>query len=197
MMNSNLGQLTRLSAIALAALASSAHAVVQPDLPITSSTPNVVVGGVAELLLRFHVDVPVSLETLTIQLNWVADALEFLPASSMAMGVGWDDLVANVGNDGITSSADAYTIDGFLSPKIDLNDSTAEVRLSFLGKQVGFQQVSYVLSFSGSTTIDTFVESTGAGFASINVSPIPEPTPTALLLGGLAMLGWLAKRRSA
>ena len=197
MMSPKLRQLTRLSAIALAALASGAHAGVQPNLTITSSTPDTVVGGVAELLLRFNVEVPVSLETLTIQLNWVADALEFLPSSSMAMGVGWDDLVANVGNDGVTSSADAYAIDGFLSPTIDLNDSTAEVRLSFLGKQVGLQQVSYVLSFSGSTTIDTFVESTGSGFASINVSPIPEPTPTALLLGGLAVLGWMARRRAA
>ena len=28
-----------------------------------------------------------------------------------------------------------------------------------------------------------------------NLAPVPEPTSTALLLGGLAALGWLAKRR--
>ena len=197
MMNSTLGHLTRLSAIALAAFAGSAHADVEPNLIITSSSPGAVVGHVAELLLQFDVAQQISLETLTIQLDWPLGTLKFLPQSSMAMGVSWDDLELNVGMGGVTSADGAYTIDGFLSPTIELTDGTAEVRLSFLGEQPGLHKVNYVLSFSGSTTIDTFVELTGRDFAFVDISPIPEPTPTALLLGGLAMLGWLAKRRAA
>ena len=59
---------------------------------------------------------------------------------------------------------------------------------------------------SGSAWADGYLLRTSAGLAVTsgwsvqvaltNAAPIPEPTTTALLLAGLAALGWLARRRS-
>ena len=159
------------------------------------------VNGIAEIVLRFDVTEALNLEDLTFQFDWNGTILEFRPGQSTAFGRTWADLVQDIDAGGSAvekSISGSYSLNGYVQPSFELPSGTAEVRLAFFGLIDGRSDVKFVVSFAGSaTSIDDFIESTGLGEASLTISPIPEPTPTALLLGGLAVLGWMARRRAA
>jgi len=76
----------------------------------------------------------------------------------------------------------------------EMNGKTASLKLVFLGNQVGSYTVSYALD---AVANDFLQAPTFEGeFNLINVTAVPEPATYALLLGGLAAIGALARRRA-
>ena len=93
-------------------------------------------------------------------------------------------------------------------PQVDTTQGAFDAGISITDLAPGRYQVAVSLSPNlplGSSWAEGYALRTNAGtavssawtvqVALTNAAPIPEPAPTALLLAGLATLGWLARRR--
>ncbi|VAW45109.1 hypothetical protein MNBD_GAMMA03-2048 [hydrothermal vent metagenome] len=67
--------------------------------------------------------------------------------------------------------------------------SVAELTESSVGSPVSLDAGSYILSISGVASADS------TGYTLSTVSPVPEPSAIALMLGGLGLVGFMAARR--
>ncbi len=188
--------LPRLSALALATVLGSAQA--NGGLEVSGTSTGATVGGVAELLLTIKLYESYQIDGIDFQMDWES-GLQFDRPASLAFNLPWVNLIGLM-NDPLFPPSEAlevstYDLVGIIGQPLFLDAGEWTVRLAFVGLQEGPFTVNYSLDLiadQGDTVLDSGLKST-----LITISPIPEPTPTALLLGGLAMLGWLAKRRSA
>ena len=200
--------LPRLSAIALAAMLGSAQADTGPS--ISGDPATVKADGTAMLQLTVQVPAVPLLASVDLKLSGWGPGLQFNPGassavlSSSAVPVLWTELESNalfvIGTD------TSYGLTIFLpDPLEDLPAGSYGLNLAF--HWTGNYDVEVVHNVKVVVDLSYVVDGlegpewltlpTGEFNTSITVSAIPEPTPTAMLLGGLAVLGWLAKRRAA
>lgn len=188
--------LPRLSALALAAVLGTAQAADSP-LALSGSSVGAMVGSNALLTIDVDLTASVLVDGLDVLFNFDPASLSFDPNLSNVLGVSWATFTAQPGVFADEDAGDGELGFSALLPfSTLLSPGSFSANLVFEGLQVGSHAVSYslVLATVNGLDVDTL---TGMGMTPVNISAVPEPTPTALLLGGLAVLGWLAKRRAA
>ena len=198
--------LPRLSAIALAAMLGSAHADTGPS--ISGDPATVKADGTAMLQLTVQVPAVSKFAAVDLTLSgWGPGLLFDTSASSVvlnspAIPVQWSVLEDNATF--FNSENTSYGLTFWLpDPLGDLPAGTYGLNLGF--KWTGGFDVEVVHKVKVNVDLTKLVDDFDPPFVplpgerefSITVSAIPEPTPTALLLGGLAVLGWMARRRAA
>jgi hypothetical protein len=187
-------QLPRLSALVLSAAIGSAHAAVG-GLDITGSATSAQVGSNAQLTIEVNLAEPLLVDGLQVLFDFNPAALQFDSALSDVGGISWSTLVSLAGPGADTDASDGQLGFAALLPTSTLVPAGVfTATLVFNGLAVGSHRVDYSLELAtdlGESSLS------GSNFTNVAITPVPEPTPTALLLGGLAMLGWLAKRRAA
>ena len=188
--------LPRLSALALAAVLGTAHAADSP-LGLSGSSVGAVVGSNALLTIDVDLTAPVLVDGLDVLFDFDPASLSFDPSLSTVLGVSWATFTSQPGLTADNDAADGQLgFSALLPSPLLVSPGSFSANLVFKGLQVGSHDVGYsvVLATVNGLDVDTL---SGAGMTPITISPIPEPTPTALLLGGLAALGWMARRRAA
>ncbi len=86
------------------------------------------------------------------------------------------------------SAFDLYTSSGTLVTTGSFNNVTGKASLGFVSD--GGLTGNYYLLISGTTTGGTYN-------GNISLSPVPEPESYAMMLAGLGLMGFVARRRSA
>lgn len=185
----------RLSALALAAMLGSAQG--SPGMVVTGVSAGATVGQTAHLFLTIDLTEVVVVDGIRFEMGWDASGLSFDATSSTAFGQSWSGLLGLLDPSfvTITSAPGSYVLDAFLAAPLPLPAGSQTLNLAFTGLQEGTHAVTSTLDLvydigNGQLTVQGLS-------TDINISAVPEPTPTALLLGGLAMLGWLTRRRAA
>jgi hypothetical protein len=127
-------------------------------------------------------------------LAWLPDATS---VSSGAFSASVSELLAYFDpSSSIDPRPNGVTITGNLASPIGLTVGPAPIRvnLGFLGSQVGNYAVTASLTFTD-TGFNEFSAAAPTPF-SVTVTAVPEPAGYALMLGGLAAVGALVRRRS-
>lgn len=149
-------------------------------------------GGTATSVGSFMFDVDQSLGGGDFNLTALdLGALVFLPDLSSIGGQSFVDLCMVGTCNGSTDSPGISVI--LPSPVTATGMMPVPVVLAFRGEVVGVHSVTYSLSLFDGDLVEQF-DATGA--FNVTVSPVPEPAAYALMLGGLAAVGALARRRS-
>ena len=189
--------LPRLSALALAAVLAANQAAQAETLTVTGVPGTTVQGQTSMLQLAVELSQSLAVEGLALNLTWQSTGLSFNAAQSTVLGLSWASLAGLVDwslSAPPTDAPGAFGLSVIFSSPVLLPASTATVSLAFKGEAEGVYDVltEIVLAYDGGlSSLD------GSNITAMTVTAVPEPTPTALLLGGLAVLGWLAKRRAA
>lgn len=199
-MRLNSFHLPRLTALMLAALVGSAHA--DGVFAINGTAASTVVGGTTQLVLSFNLAAPIWVEGATFTLDWNAAALRFDPLASSAGGLSWASLgeLFDSSLTVVTGGLGSYTLNAVFATPQELTASVQTLSLAFTGLKAfdSAEPYSHDVTAMLDLGYDTGLSQlSGSAVTHILVTAVPEPTPTALLLGGLAVLGWLAKRRAA
>lgn len=187
--------LPRLSALALAAVLGTAHAADSP-LGLSGSSVGAVVGSNATLTIGVNLSNPVLVDGLDVLFAFDPLSLRFDANLSTVLGMSWATFIAQPEVVADEDPIGGLGFSALLPFSVLVSPATFSANLVFEGLQAGSHDVGYsvVLATFNGLDVDTL---SGAGMTPITISPIPEPTPTALLLSGLAVLGWLARRRAA
>jgi hypothetical protein len=175
-----------------AAVLSLAGLPTQAALTATAGDASTAQGGTAIAVGSFLFDADQSLGGGDFNLT-SADpgALFFLPALSSIGGQSFSDLCATAVCSG---SSDNPGISVILPlPVIVAGGIPVPMVLAFRGDVVGVHAMTYTLTLYDGDLVNEF--DANGGF-NVNVSAVPEPATCALMLGGLAAVGALARRRS-
>ena len=163
-----------------------------------TGVPGTTVQGQTSMLqLAVELSQSLAVEGLALNLTWQSTGLSFNAAQSTVLGLSWASLAGLVDwslSAPPTDAPGAFGLSVIFSSPVLLPASTATVSLAFKGEAEGVYDVltEIVLAYDGGlSSLD------GSNITAMTVTAVPEPTPTALLLGGLAVLGWRAKRRAA
>lgn len=187
--------LPRLSALTLAAFLGTSQAADFP-LGLSGTSVGAVVGSNATLTIGVNLSNPVLVDGLDVLFAFDPLSLRFDANLSTVLGMSWATFIAQPYVVADENPIGGLGFTALLPFPVMVSPATFSANLVFKGLQVGSHDVGYsvVLATVNGLDVDTL---SGAGMTPITISPVPEPTPTALLLGGLAVLGWLAKRRAA
>lgn len=162
-------------------------------------TPGTAVqGGVSTSLMTIQLNGSYLLEGATFNLDWDAAALTFLPLMSTAGGKSYGELAALFDQESSIVSGVLPPTPGkfglsaiFGSPQA-VGPADVSLSLAFQGLKVGTHAVTYYLELADQTISPPLAN---ASSFNITITPVPEPATYALMLGGLAVVGALARRR--
>ncbi|MBW8847889.1 MAG: PEP-CTERM sorting domain-containing protein [Burkholderiales bacterium] len=184
--------ITTLATAAALALALPAQAVTVTG---TAGDVSTMVGGSAVVTLTLDVSEELSPLSLTFSLDWPSTGLAFNLGSSAALNMSWAAFAATLDpaftEVNQTSSHFGLSTFGTLPT---LSAGTHTLQLSFTGLTAGSHAVSYELDLGDPAGGPDFAVT---GSALVNVSAVPEPSPTLMLAAGLAAMGLIARRRRA
>ncbi len=182
------------ASVAAAMLVTGTLAHAADSLAVTVSPGSAAQGDVATTLLTLQLDASYELEGATLTLDWDGVALAFLPLQSSTDGTGYADVVSLFDPDfsDVSLAAGSFALSAiFLMPQ-NVGPGAMALSLPFQGLQVGTHTVTYYLELAD--TLGTPLVSSGA--FDTTITAVPEPATYALMLGGLAAVGALARRRS-
>ena len=164
-------------------------------LAVSVAPGTAVQGGVSTSLMTIHLDGSYLLEGATFNLDWDAATLTFLPLQSTAASMSYGSLVGLFDPDSFSMSSDPgiFGLSGFLLAPQAVEPGDVALTLAFQGLQVGTHAVTYYLELADLTISPPLAN---ASSFNITITPVPEPATYALMLGGLAVVGALARRRS-
>lgn len=174
-----------------AAVLSLALLPAQAGLTATAGDAGTVQGGTATSFGSFLFDGDQSLGGGEFNLTSLdLGALVFLPGLSSIGGQSFADL-CTLGT--CNPSTDSPGISVILPLPVTVPGGVpVPVVLAFRGQDVGVHAVTYTLSLFDGDLVEQF---DAIGGFNVTVSPVPEPATYALMLGGLAAVGALARRR--
>jgi hypothetical protein len=185
--------LPRLSALTLAAFLGTSQAADFP-LGLSGTSVGAVVGSNATLTIGVNLSNPVLVDGLDVLFAFDPLSLRFDANLSTVLGMSWATFIAQPDVVADENPIGGLGFTALLPFPVLVSPATFSANLVFEGLQAGSHDVSYSLVLATDLGANSL---SGDGLTPIAISPVPEPTPTALLLGGLAVLGWLAKRRAA
>lgn len=185
------------AALALAlAYAQPARAVATLDLS-AANVSSVAPGAPVTVTLNWTLSEAVSLQGLTVNIDWPASGLTFEPAASTALGQSWADFTALFA-DPVFSTPLTITpghIGGsalLLTPFL-LQSGASSLSLNFTAGVVGTHELHYDISLTDGDFNDIHATAT----STVTVSAVPEANPAMMLAAGLAVMALLARRRRA
>lgn len=167
-----------------------------PDpLSITVTPGTAVQGGVATALMTIQLGGSYLLDGAMFNLDWDEAALTFLPLQSTAAGMSYGSLVGLFDPDfsSMSSFPGSFGLSAVLLAPQAVGPGDVALTLAFEGLQVGTHAVTYFLELADLALPSPL---TNTGSFNVTITPIPEPATYALMLGGLAAVGALARRRS-
>ena len=184
-----------LAAAAALAFALPAQAIATFDL--SANNVSVAPGAPVSVTLTWTLSEAVSLQGLTVLIDWPAGGLTFDAASSMALGQSWANFSAlfadpvlstplTVGPGHIEGSA-------LLLVPLNLPANTSSFTLNFAAAAPGTHEIKYDISLTDGDINEIHALAT----STVTVSAVPEAHPAMMLAAGLAVLGLLARRRRA
>jgi hypothetical protein len=157
--------------------------------------------ALATLTISF--DAPMEILGGALSLDWTPElspsGLAWLPdATSVSSGAfsasASELLVFFDPSSNIAPRPNGVTINGNLTGPMTVGPDPIRVNLGFLGSQVGTYAVTASLTFTDSG-FNEFSADAPTPF-SVSVTAVPEPSSYALMVGGLAAVGALVRRRS-
>ena len=164
------------------------------SLPISVAPGAAEQGGVATAVMTLQLSESYELWGVTFILEWPDGGLNFLPTQSSAGGSSYaalEPLFDPVGFS-LSSTSHSFGLSTFFESAQVAGPDNVDLSLAFRGLQVGSHTVSYELDLADAGGASLY----GAGTFNITITPVPEPATYALMLGGLAVVGALARRRS-
>ncbi len=185
--------LPHLASLALATCLGGAQAADFP-LDLSGTSVGAVVGSNATLTIGVNLSEPVLVNGLDVLFAFDPVSLRFDANLSTVLGMSWATFITQPDVVADENPVDGLGFTALLPLAVLVSPATFSANLVFEGLQPGNHDVSYSLVLAMDLGENTL---SGADLTPITISAIPEPTPTALLLAGLAALGWLAKRRAA
>lgn len=161
----------------------------------SASSASVLQGGSATLTVTLDLSDPVSLSGFTFAATWDTGALSNDLSTVQVLGSSLASFAAQFTVAFNEISSDDHHLGIVLiappSPVI-MPAGTSTISFGITGLTLGSHDVQYTLSL----TDDGFNDIAAAGFSgNVTVSAVPEPSPAALLLAGVAVLGLLARRK--
>ena len=182
------------ASVAAAMLVAGTLAHAADSLAVTVTPGTAVQGGVATTLLNVQLDASYELLGAMLTLDWEGAALAFLPMQSSTDGIGYADVVILFDPEfsSVSLASGSFGLSAaFLAPQ-GVGPGAMALSLPFQGLQVGTHTVTYYLELADA--LGTPLVSSGA--FDTTITAVPEPATYALMLGGLAAVGALARRRS-
>lgn len=162
----------------------------------SASSANVLQGGSATLTVTLDLSDPVSLLGLSFAATWTSGALSTDTATVQMFGSSLSSFTAQFMPDFTVADGDDHHL-GIsvltLPPApVSLPAGVSTISFSVTGLTLGSHDVQYSLAL----TDDGFNDIAAADFSgNVTVSAVPEPSPAAMLLAGVAVLGLLSRRK--
>lgn len=162
----------------------------------SASSANVLQGGSATLTVTLDLSDPVSLLGLSFAATWATGALSTGTATVQVFGGSLSSFTAQFLPEFTVADGDdrhlGISVLTLPPAPVSLPAGVSTITFSVTGLTLGSHDVQYSLALAD----DGFNDIAAADFTgNVTVSAVPEPSPAAMLLAGVAVLGLLSRRK--